>query len=70
MTAIIINLDNYRKKKEPSKAFKEALKAVEEYGKSPLKGIEAVDEHFKKHPFNADKVFKNGKDRKRRNTHM
>lgn len=58
MTAIIINLDDYRKKKEPSKAFKEALKAVEEYGKSPLKGIEAVDEHFKKHPFDANKIFK------------
>ncbi|MBR6412669.1 MAG: hypothetical protein IKS41_05885 [Alphaproteobacteria bacterium] len=57
MTAIIINLDDYRKEKEHSRAFKEALKAVEENGKSPLKGIEAVDEHFKKHPFDADKIF-------------
>ena len=58
MTDNIINLNNYRKEKEHSQAFKDALKAVEENGKSPLKGIEAVDEHFKKHPFNADKVFK------------
>ena len=58
MTAIIINLDDYRKEKEHSRAFKEALKAVEENGKSPLKGIESVDEHFKKHPFDADKIFK------------
>ena len=58
MTAIIINLDDYRKKREPSEAFKEALKAVEEYGKSPLKGIEAVDEYFKTYPFDTDKIFK------------
>ena len=58
MTAEIINLDDYRKKKEPSEAFKEALKEVEEDGKSQLKGIEAIDEHFKKHPFDANKVFK------------
>lgn len=56
MTAIIINLDDYRKENEHSQAFKEALKAVEENGKSPLKGIEAVDEHFKKHPFDANKI--------------
>ena len=62
MTAIIINLDNYRQQKEYSQAFQEALNAVAKYGKSPLKGIEAVDEHFKKYPFDADDVFKNGKD--------
>lgn len=62
MTAIIINLDDYRQEKEHSQAFQEALNAVAEYGKSPLKGIEAVDEHFKKYPFDADDVFKNGKD--------
>ena len=62
MTAIIINLDDYRQEKEHSQAFQEALNAVAEYGKSPLKEIETVDEHFKKYPFDADDVFKNGKD--------
>lgn len=56
MSVIIINLDDYSKEKEYSQAFQEALNAVAEYGKSPLKGIEDVDEYFKKYPFDADDI--------------
>ena len=58
MTATIINLDDYRQEKEHSQAFQEALNAVAEYGKSPLKGIESVDEHFKKYPFDIKNISK------------
>ena len=52
MTAIIINLDDYRKKGKPETPMEAALRAVKENGeKCPLKGIEKVDEHFKKYPF-------------------
>ena len=49
--------DIFKKKKEES-TLEKALKEVERVGKEqPLKGIEAVDEYYKKHPFNMKKVM-------------
>lgn len=57
MTAIIINLDDYRKEKEPETPMEAALKAVREYGeKCTLKGVEEIDAYFKKYPFDFDDV--------------
>lgn len=57
-----MNLFNFFKKKTESTLDK-ALKEVERVGKEqPLKGVEALDKHFKKHPFKMNKV----KDKKRR----
>ena len=48
--------DIFKKKKEES-TLEKALKEVERVGKEqPLKGIEALDEHFKKHPFDNKKI--------------
>ena len=48
--------DIFRKKKEEG-TLEKALKEVERVGKEqPLKGVEALDEHFKKHPFNKKKI--------------
>ena len=51
-----MNLFNFFKKK-PESTLDKALKEVERVGKEQqLKGVEALDEHFKKHPFDKKKI--------------
>lgn len=52
-----MNLFNFFKKKPEPSIFDKALKEVERVGKEqPVKSVEALDNHFKKHPFKMDKV--------------
>ena len=51
-----MNLFNFFKKK-PETILDKALKEVERVGKEPpVKGIQKVDEYFKKHPFDPNKI--------------
>lgn len=55
--------DIFKKKKEKS-ILEKSLEEVARVGKNqPVKGVEAVDEHYKKHPFNK-KIMKNKKRKK------
>ena len=55
--------DIFRKKKEKT-ILERSLEEVErECKKQPVKGVEVVDEHFKKHPFNK-KIMKNKRRKK------
>ena len=52
-----MNLFNFFKKKPEPSILDKALKEVERIGKQqPVKGVEALDKHFKKHPFKMKKV--------------
>ena len=50
--------DIFKKKKEKS-ILERSLEEVERVGKEQqqLKGVEAVDEYYKKHPFDMNKVM-------------
>ena len=50
--------DIFKKKKEKS-ILERSLEEVERVGKEQqqLKGVEAVEEHYKKHPFDMNKVL-------------
>lgn len=53
----------FKKKKEKS-ILEKSLEEVARVGKNqPVKGVEAVDEHYKKHPFNK-KIMKNKRRKK------
>lgn len=55
--------DIFKKKKEKS-ILDKALEEVARVNKTqPVKGVEAVDEHFKKYPFNK-KIIKNKRRKK------
>ena len=55
--------DFFKKKKEKS-ILEKSLEEVERVCKEqPVKGVEAVDEHYKKHPFNK-KIVKNKRRKK------
>jgi len=55
--------DIFKKKKEKS-ILEKSLEEVERVCKNqPVKGLEAVDEHYKKHPFNK-KIMKNKRRKK------
>ncbi len=51
-----MNLFNFFKKK-PESTLDKALKEVERVGKQqPVKGVEALDEYFKAHPYKMKKI--------------
>ncbi len=55
--------DMFKKKKEKS-ILEKSLEEVARVGKNqPVKGVEAVDEHYKKHPFNK-RIMKNKRRKK------
>ena len=55
--------DIFKKKKEKS-ILEKSLEEVARVGKNQLvKGVEAIDEHYKKHPFNK-KIVKNKRRKK------
>lgn len=55
--------DMFKKKKEKS-ILEKSLEEVARVGKNqPVKGVEAVDEQYNKHPFNK-KIMKNKKRKK------
>ena len=48
--------DIFKKKKEKT-ILEKSLEEVARVGKNqPVKGVEVVDEHYKKHPFNKKKM--------------
>ena len=59
--------DIFKKKKEKS-ILERSLEEVERVGKEQqqLKGVEAVEEHYKKHPFDMNKVMPKKKKRKKK----
>lgn len=63
-----MNLFNFFKKKPEASILDNALKEVERVGKEQqqLKGVEAVDEYYKKHPFDMNKVMPKKKKRKKK----
>lgn len=53
----IFDLTGYIEKHKKKTTLEIALDEVERVGKEQqLKGVEALDEHFKKHPFKMNKV--------------
>lgn len=55
--------DIFKKKKEKS-ILEKSLVEVSKVGKNqPVKGVESVDEHYKKHPFNK-RIMKNKRRKK------
>ncbi len=55
--------DIFKKKKEKS-ILEKSLEEVAKVGNNqPVKGVETVDEHYKKHPFNK-KIVKNKRRKK------
>ena len=50
--------DIFKKKKEKTILERSLEEVVKAGKKQPIKGVEAVDEHYRKHPFNK-KIMKN-----------
>ena len=59
-----MRLFNFFRKKKEKTILEKSLEEVARVGKNqPVKGVEVVDEHFKKYPFNK-KIMKNKKRKK------
>ncbi len=59
-----MKLFNFFKKKREKSILEKSLEEVARVGNNqPVRGVEVVDEHYKKHPFNK-KIMKNKKRKK------